>query len=443
MKNFLVAVLSAIFIFGMSVTANAQEVDEQTKNFLDGEFSKMIGNAPEQVIGLGVIAFKDGEPVYKNFSGKRNLAKNLPVTEDSRFRVASLTKMFTMFGIMQLVEQNKIDLDEDVSKYLGFQLRNPNFPEEKITVRMLASHTSTLRDAKGYVLPPPYTLEDFFKPGGVAYEGGKHFADKDKSYFTYCNLNYGVLGTVIEKVSGERFDKFIKKNVLQPMNISADYVVGNLSKEDFQNLGALYNKADGKWSATTDIYSAQPRADILEVLSNYVSGGDYNLKNYKIGTNATIFNPAGSLRISFAELGNCLEMIMNGGEFRGKKIISQESLAEMCKQQWIYNPETKNGNTYEVMFSYGLGLYQIDGAGDARLCKDFDIDLIGHSGEAYGMISGLYFRPGTKDGVIFMINGVGVEPGVDEKSFGKFGNGFIWEEEMMNPICEKIFVGKE
>lgn len=435
MKKFFNAILSVILIFGIFSTANAKNFE---KKIIDNELAKMIGNEDTQVTGLGVIALEDGKVVYENFLGKRNLEKNLPVTKDTRFRVASVSKMFTMFGIMKLVEQGKIDLDEDASKYLGFELRNPNFPDEKITVRMLASHTSTIRDAEGYTLPKNYSLEEFFKKNGVAYEDGKHFAT-EKDFFKYCNLNYGILATIIEKVSGERFDKFIKTNILQPMKINADYVVGNLSEKDFKKLGTLYNKKDGQWIATRDNFSSQPKKDYADVLSNYVDSEELqDLSDYKIGTNATIFNPAGGLRISFAELGNCLEMLVNGGNFHGKQIVREDLLKEMCKKQWIFDEKNKNGDTYEVMFSYGLGLYQIDGASAARLCKEFDIDLIGHSGEASGMISGVYFMPGTKKGVIFMINGVGVEPGVDEKSFGKFSSGFIWEEEIMNPILENI-----
>lgn len=436
MKKFFSVVLSAILIFGIIGEASAKNFDKKN---IDNELAKMIGDDDTQVTGLGVIAFEDGKIVYENFLGKRNLQKNLSVTKDTRFRIASLSKMFTMFGIMKLVEQGKISLDEDVSKYLGFELRNPNFPDEKITVRQLASHTSTIRDAKSYALPPNYSLEEFFKVGGAGYENGAHFA-KEKNFFKYSNLNYGILATIIEKVSCERFDKFIKKNILQPMQINADYIVGNLNAKDFKNLGALYNKKDNNWIATSDNYSIQPKKDFADILSDYVETEKFlSLKDYKIGSNATVFNPAGGLRISFAELGNCLEMIMNGGNFHGKQIIREDSLNEMMSKQWIYDENLKNGDTYEVMFSYGLGLYQIDGASSARLCKNFDIDLTGHSGEAYGMISGLYFIPQTKNGVIFMINGVGVEPGVDEKSFGKFGNGFIWEEEIMNPILENIF----
>ncbi len=389
MKKILSAILSVIFIFGIAATSSAKNFDKKT---VDAELAKMIGDDDVQVTGLGVIAFKDGEVVYKNFFGKRNLEKNLPVTKDTKFRVASVSKMFTMFGIMKLVEEGKINLDEDASKYLGFELRNPNFPDDKITVRMLASHTSTIRDGKDYILPPSYRLEEFFKSYGVAYEDGKHFAT-EKNFFKYSNLNYGILATIIEKVSGERFDKFIKKNILQPMKISADYVVGNLNKKDFQNLGALYKQENGKWLATVDKYSGQPKKDTVKISSKYVTGSGFqSLKDYKIGRNATIFNPAGGLRISFEELGNCLEMIMNGGNFRGKKIVREDLLKEMLSKQWIYDEENKNGDNYDVMFSYGLGFYQIDGAGPARLCKNHKIDLIGHSGEAHGMISGLYFN---------------------------------------------------
>ena len=433
-KFLCVLAILALSMAGCGSSPSSGGVPDEVRNFLDDTFSAMIGGGIEQVPGLGVIAFKDGRIVYENFSGIRELAKGLPVERDTRFRAASLSKMFTMFGIMQLVEAGAVDLDEDASKYLGFVLRNPNFPDEKITVRMLASHTSTLRDGSSYSLAPNYSLEEFFKEGGTAYEEGGHFAKEDKHYFTYCNLNYGVLGTIIERVSGERFDAYIKAKVLKPMGIKADYVVGNFPEEEFRNLGALYRQEDGEWTAQADNYSVQPPKDTV--------WDTYSLSEYRVGTNATVFSPQGGLRISFSELAYCLEMLMNKGNFRGQQIISEESFNEMCRPQWIYDPQAKNGNPYDVMFYYGLGLYRIDGKSTARLCENYNVDLVGHSGDAYGLISGLYFRPGTKDGVIFMVNGTAVVAGDDARSFGKFSSGYIWEEEIMNPICEKIFMGQ-
>ena len=422
-------ILALLMMFLFATSASAENFPEVDKSYSEWMAEKNF----EQVPGFGVIAFKDGKEIYSYFGGLRNVEKNLPVTRDTRFRVASLSKMFTIFSIMQLVEQGKIDLDEDASKYLGFELRNPNFPDEKITVRMLASHTSTLRDSGNYSLPQNVSLEGFFKKGGADYGNGKHFAKEDKNYFKYCNLNYGVLGTIIEKVTGERFDLYQKNHIFKDLDIKADYVVGNLGKEEFANLGAVYEKKNsagvwnenGRWYAQVDNYSSQPV-------------GESKFKNYKIGTNATAFSPQGGLRISFAELGNTLEMLMNGGNFRGKQVIREDLFAEMIKPQWIYNEQTKNGDPYDVMFAYGLGLYEIDGAGKARLCEDKEIDYIGHSGEAYGLISGLYFVPGKKDGAIFMTNGRAIEVDDDQRSFGKFSNSYIWEEKAMNPIGKYI-----
>lgn len=364
------------------------------------------------------------------FFGTSQHKKKLPVTRDTRFRVASVSKMFTVFTILQLVEQGKINLDEDAGNYLGFKLRNPNFPDEKITVRMLASHTSTLRDGKIYSLSPKFSLEKFFNSDKIV------FGAENKNFFTYCNLNYGILGTIIEKVTGERFDLYQKKNIFKQLEIDADYVVGNFSAENFENLGVLYQKN----IAQIDDYKAKPPKNFVSVQNPYLAGGDlfYSLKNYSVGTNATIFSPQGGLRISFGELANCLEMFFNKGVFRGKKILREDLLAEMCKPQWIYDEKNPNGETLGVMLNYGLGIYRIDGKSRARFCKNFAVDFIGHSGEAYGMISGLYFRPGKKDGLIFMINGTEIFAG-DEKSFGKFSDNFVWEEEIMNPICEVFF----
>ena len=430
----------------MSITS-AKDLNASTKKLLDKEYSALIGETGSKVPGLGVIAFKDGEEVYSNFLGFRDVYQQKPMTRYTKLRVASVSKMFTMFTIMQLVDEGKIDLDTDVSEYLGFRLRNPNFPDMPITVRMLASHTSTLRDGKIYSLPPQYSIEEFFKPSGKFYDDGVHFGKEDKTYFKYCNLDYGIQGTIIERVTGERFDLYQKKHIFKQLRINADYIVGNLSTRDFDNLGTIYQKNDGgtwnengDWIAQIDNYAQKPEKDMVLVQNPYQreTDSEYSLKGYKVGTNATMFSPQGGLRISFDELSHAMEMIFNDGIYNGKQVVRADLLNELFKKQWIYNEAAENGDTYGVMFSYGLGFYQIDGAGKARLCKDYEIDLVGHSGEAYGLISGFYFIPGTKNGVFFMTNGEAVEPDEDDRSFGKFSNGYIWEEEIMNPICKYI-----
>jgi CubicO group peptidase (beta-lactamase class C family) len=413
---------------------------------LDFELEKMLGNSEIQVPGLGVIIYKDGAEIYSNFLGRRVIGENeKPVTRQTRFRAASISKMFTVFTIMQLVERGKINLDADISNYLNFKLRNPNFPAEKITVRMLASHTSTLRDGTIYSIPPEIGVEEFFKPDGKFYEGGAHFATEDKNFFSYSNLNYGILGTIIENVTGKRFDIYQRENILAQLETAADYVPANLKRAEFENLGTVYQKKNpqGVWNEFGDWYgkaddfkNIQPAEDTIFLQNPYAENfqQSYSLTNYKIGTNATIFSPQGGLRISFSEMANALEMLMNGGNFHGKKILEKKSIAEMFKPQWIYNGA--NGNNYggEIL-NYGLGVYHIDGKTSARVCKNHEINLIGHTGVAFGMLSGIFFIPQTKSGFIYMMNGTAIDEDNDARSCGKFSGNYIWEENLMNAVC--------
>ncbi len=457
MKKRISALLLAMLCLMMNVCLS---MSNEAKADLDKELAQMIGETGTKVPGLGVIAFKDGKEVYSSFHGSaiidsQNPQNSRPFTRDSRFRVASVSKMFTMFTIMQLTEQGKLDLDTDVSKYLGFQLRNPNYPDIPITARMLASHQSSLRDGKIYSIPPEMGLQEFFRKDGKFYEDGAHFAPQGKApgkYFAYSNLNYGILGTIIEKVTGERFDKYQKNHILKQLDIKGDYLPSNFSKKEFAKLGAVYQKKDadgvwnenGPWRATQDGYpQGQPKKDTVDLQNPYAENfqDTYSLKDYVPGTNATVFSPAGGLRISCEELSHALAMLLNDGTYNGKKILSPASVKTMLSREWIYDTSTKNGSTYGgTILSYGLGMYQMDGNSTARFCRDNDIDLVGHTGEAFGLLSILAIRPNTRDGYIYIMNGEAVEEDEDTRSAGKFSNNYIWHETVGNAICHNVFV---
>ena len=399
---------------------------------MDKIFSSLIGNSGIKVSGLGVIIYKNGVQVYEKFCGSRK--KNLPVTRDTKFRVASLSKQFTIFTIMQLVEQGKINLDDDVNKYLDFNLRNPRYPDVPISIRMLASHTSSIRDGKIYSTPPNFSLAEFFMPNGKFYEGGAHFgAEPPEKFFTYCNLNYGILGTIIEVVTGKRFDIYQRENILSQLNTQADYVVGNLPKKDFELLGTLY--ANENFKTHYDDYAEQPARDTISLQNPYAENfcETFNLRDYEVGKNATIFSPQGGLRISFEELTHAMEMILNGGKYRGRKILSEKSLAEMFKPQWIFNGH--NGDTCGgVMLSYGLGEYQIDGKTTARLCKNHEINFVGHTGIAFGLLAGMFFRADSRDAFLYIINGHCIYEDNNPLAKGKFSGNYIWEEIISDAV---------
>ena len=326
-----------------------------TAEKLNRELEEMIGDSGTKVPGLGVIVYFDGKEIFSKFIGRRTIEPEKPVTRDTKFRVASVSKMFTIFSLMQLVEQGKINLEDDAGNYLGFKFRNPNFPEEPITIEMLASHLSSLRDGKIYSAPPEVSVREFFLPNGKFWEGGSHFADAmPGKYFTYCNLNYGLLGTIIEVVTGKRFDLYQRENILRQLDTRADYLPANLDRKDFEMLGTIYRKKNsqgawnefGKWFAQIDDFDGgQPSQDTLALQNPYEENfcDVCDSKKYRVGTNATIFSPQGGLRISFEELAHVLEMLMNGGIFRGKKILSPNALAKIFKPRWIF--DGGNGDT--------------------------------------------------------------------------------------------------
>ncbi|MBQ9572207.1 MAG: beta-lactamase family protein [Acidaminococcaceae bacterium] len=395
---------------------------------LDAALADMIGDYGEKVPGLAVIVYKNGKEVYRNMLGNRFLSPrnknwNLPVTADSRFRVASISKVFTATGYMQLVEQGKIDLDEDVSRYLGFTLRNPKYPNKTITSRMLLSHTSSIRDYPSPYVPYKSSVRSFFTSADCWI-----VSQAPGTYFSYSNLNFILLATIMEKVSGQRFDKYMNKNVLKPLDIKGSFNLRDFSSADLQKMGTLYRKTKGE----ADRYYAQMDDRPIE-LPNAAQQA-----NYRTGTNAGIFSPQGGLRVSPNELSQMLQMLMNRGKYNGKDILKPTTVQLMEKQVWQYNPAQPNGNIdNDAIESYGLALQYFSGTGSTKPTPNRpDFDLIGHLGEAYGFIGGLMWQPGTKNGFVFLQNGFATGY---KQNKGRYSRNYRWEENVMKAIIENVF----
>ena len=395
---------------------------------LDAALADMIGGYGEKVPGLAVIVFKNGKEVYRNMMGNRFLSPrnknwNLPVTSESRFRVASISKIFTATGYMKLVEEGKINLDEDVSRYLGFTLRNPSYPNRIITSWMLLSHTSSLRDYPTPYVPFKSNVKSFFTSADCWTRG-----KAPGSYFSYCNLNFVLLATIMEKVSGQRFDKYITKNVLKPLDIKGSFNLRDFSSSDLQKMGTLYRKTKGE----SGRYYAQIDDRPIDLPSASL------LSSYRPGTNAGIFSPQGGLRISPEELAHMLQMLMNQGNYRGREVLKPATVQLMEKQVWKYDPLTPNGDIENSCIeSYGLPLEYFSGNGSTRPAPNRpDFDLVGHLGEAYGFIGGLMWQPGTKNGFIFLQNGFATDY---KHNKGRYSRNYRWEENFMKTIIENVF----
>lgn len=329
--------------------------------------------------------------------GEADRATHRLVTADDPVRIASISKLVTALGVMRLVDAGKLDLDRDVSDYLGYALRNPAFPDKLITLRMLLSHQSSLLDgADRYIIPLGETLQA--RLAEPALWDTTH--TPGSGWFHYTNLNFPVVASVMERVTGERFDKLIARLVLRPLKLSACFNWSGCSAGSAARAVVLY-RAGGE-VAKDDLHGAMPACSVVAR-----SDGNCDLSRYGPGSNGALFSPQGGLRISMRDLAKIGQMLTRGG----KGFLSRKAFAEMTEPEWRFDGSNglgEDGTASGFFCAYGLAVHLI-GAGGPGCHDDLFGDgtpRLGHSGDAYGLKSGLWFDPKTGRGLAFFTSAV-------------------------------------
>jgi CubicO group peptidase (beta-lactamase class C family) len=325
-----------------------------------------------EAAGVTCAVVKDNKVIYHHNFGVKDLATKEPVDDETLWRIASISKSFTATSLLQLVEQGKLSLTDDVSDLLGFTVRNPKYPDVPITLEMLLSHTSSINDSQGY-----WTTIDIINPD-INTSAGNCYNDyaPGSGEYEYCNLNLNLAGTILERVSGERFDQYVVNHVLRPLGLYGGYCVDSLDKARFAH---LYS-----WDAENQ-----------QFIDNYdeaYAPRSEKVANYKMGHDALIFSPTGGMKISGLDLARYMTMHMNYGTTPdGVRIISEESSRNM---------QTPRSDAEH----YGLNLW---------LADDYvpGITLVGHTGGAYGLSSAMFFDPEAKYGFVIICSGSHDEQG--------------------------------
>lgn len=404
---------------------------------LDAELAAIAQDKACQLASLSVLAIRNGKLAYEQQFGHRFLATDRlpakPATSRTLYRMASISKMMTTLGLMMLVEEGKLALDTDIGDYLGYPLRNPHFPERALTLRALLTHTSSLRDDAGYAFSADKSLKSLLIPGQSLYGKGDMWAANAApgDYFTYSNLNWGVIGTIMERVSGERFDRLMKRLLLAPMGLHGGFNPFEFAPEDLANLATLYRKRstdtevwnpNGPWIAQVDDYSLRPPAPPAAI------------DRYVIGANATPFSPTGGLRMSAADMGKVMLMLINDGVHEGRRILKPATLARMFTRQWTYDGKGGNGDTDKGLFNcWGLGNQQFpDRPGSGmQLVEDGGFGGVGHLGEAYGLMSVFVVDLVRKNGMVVLVGGVASDP---EALKGHYSAMPHFEEQILSAL---------
>ncbi len=213
------SVLTLIVLMGLCSLGMAQSAGASDK-----ELTSAINEALEKTFkpdepGAAVIVVKDGKVIFRKGYGLANVELGVPVEPDMVFRLGSITKQFTAVAVLMLAEQNKLSLDDDITKFL------PDYPTKgsKITIEQLLTHTSGI---KNYTSLPEWLslwrkdmtvkeIIDLFKDQPMDFAPGERWS--------YSNSGYVLLGAIIEKVSGQAYQAFIEKNIFTPLGMKHSY----------------------------------------------------------------------------------------------------------------------------------------------------------------------------------------------------------------------------
>jgi CubicO group peptidase (beta-lactamase class C family) len=351
----------------------------------------------EQPVRAAVgVAFDRTHEIASFAEGIADPQSGRRVTPDDPVRVATVSTMVVAIGVMKLVEQGRLDLTSDVSRWLGWSLRNPSFPDRPITLRMLLSHTSSVREHDDdYVIPLGGSLREVMKD--PLNWDPQHGPGDD--YFSYANLNFPIVGSIVERVTGERFDIWMRREVLEPMKLDACYNWPTCS--DSAVARAVELDQDGK-PVKDDLHGQRPACPV------FVTDGEAcDLARWKLGENGSLFAPQGGLRISARGLSRVGRMLLNGGTLDGVRILSSRSVDTLVTQVWRFGGA--NGNTEHGFYcSFGPATQQIP----TRVPGCLDdmgtqgATLVGHAGDAYGLKAGLWIDRSRGVGIAYFVTGV-------------------------------------
>lgn len=337
------------------------------------------------IVGLSAAVVRGDKMIWAGGYGMADLRTARPVTPQTIFRNASISKMVTGTALMQLYEQKKIQLDEDISKYLGYKVRNNRYPDIPITFRQLLTHTSSIVDGGSYnkvIEETPELLNDIeikelLTPEGMYYSENNFAEYEPGKGFRYSNFGTVISASLVERISHLTFAEYCRKNIFKPLDMDASFQASDI--KNWQNIGVLYRSktAGSLFYPTKDDYG-----DGKPVVSG---------RTAPLG-NALGDSPAGGVRMNIIDLSKFMMVHINGGTYGGKSILKQDTVDLMHSIQWFGN---SMGGLYKQK---GLSFHITDDLVPGQR-------LIGHSAEAYGLIGDAYYDTDAKYGIAFLMNG--------------------------------------
>ncbi len=231
-------------------TATAQQVTR-----LSVEFDKVLKEQfPLNETGATALVSRHGKIIYKKAFGMANIELNVPMQTNNVFRIGSITKQFTAIAILQLMEQGKLNLRDEITRFI------PDYPVqgETITIENLLTHTSGIRDFTSIKDTVQRSKRDFTPAQMISYFQNQPMRFKPGTRYEYSNSNYFLLGYIIEKIAGKTYQQYLEANFFQPLGMAGS-LYGNEAKVIKERV-AGYTKGEKGIENTAAISMTQPFA---------------------------------------------------------------------------------------------------------------------------------------------------------------------------------------
>lgn len=328
---------------------------------------------------LSTCVIKDDQIIWSKGYGFYDVSKEKQTTVDTIYILASVSKTIGGTALMQLYEQGLFDLDDDVNTYLPFELRNPHFPDDPITIRMLLSHTSSLNkniETQYYWLNFSSDIPDDFFPGPFLREfllpQGSYYNPKvwntqyrPGEYAMYANVGFDLVSYLVELISGEPFFQYCDTHIFTPLDMQNTSF--NLATLNIEQVAVPFQRYAGKYYLLTEL--------------GFIMGKNTPLEIYW----RSRFYPGGGLYSTVSDMSRFLIAHMNGGVYQNTSILEKETVDLMHEIQ----PDNN--------IRYGLAWMQH--TINPRLIAS------GHAGSLPGVDTWMLYNQTEDIGVIYLANG--------------------------------------
>ncbi len=382
-KNALAAsiVMMVIATFG---NTKAAEPTQAHRDGANAAFDALIEQRMQRggMVGVGAAILVNGKVAWTGGYGYADKAHETAFTPDTIMNIGSISKTFTGVALMHAVQEGKVSLDKDINAYLPFKVINPHAPNDPITLRHLATHTSGIVDRPSvyeasyhFGGDSPEPLGEFLKGyllgRGKDYSSDNFLNAKPGTRREYSNIGAGLAGYIVELAVGEKLNTYTRRHIFAPLQMS--------------NSGWFLSEIAPARHA--QLYVAQGMRIPIPL---------YGITTY----------PDGGVRTSASDLARFFAALLNDGEYEGVRILDKQSVDEMLRFQYTSENKPVNVNL-QGEDSVNSGIFW---------ATKFDATRVGHNGSDPGIRTMMLADPGKEIGVILLTN----TSMADEESGGYF-----------------------